>query len=126
PPGGGLEARLEAVGAPTASRRDSNPLQPKPNRSSGEWSGSGPFGHSPLTTCQLPPEARMGLIDRLKNKAGEAASGLANAAVAKLKETIHEVHAFAPHFRDVGYRLEQLDVELSLSPRIVLHLDRDF
>jgi hypothetical protein len=68
----------------------------------------------------------MGLIDRLKAKAGEVAGDIFDAGVQKLKETIDEVHAFAPHFRKVGYRLEQLEVELSLSPRVILHLDRDF
>src|SRR5688572_22719871 len=68
----------------------------------------------------------MGLLDSLKAKAGEVADNLATAAVQKLREIIDDVHAFPPHFADVGYRLVQLEVELSLSPRVVLYLDREF
>src|SRR5262245_10989028 len=68
----------------------------------------------------------MGLLDKLKTKAGEVASDLASAGVQKLKDIIDEVHSFAPHLQEVGYRLLQLDVEFSLSPRVILHLDRDF
>ncbi len=68
----------------------------------------------------------MGLIDSLKAKAGEMAGDLMNAGVQKLKETVDEVHSFAPHLKEVGYRLDSLQVELSLSPRVILHLDREF
>jgi hypothetical protein len=68
----------------------------------------------------------MGLLDKLKGKAGEVADDLVSAAVQKLKDIIDEVHSFAPHLKEVGYQLGRLDVEFSLSPRVILHLDREF
>ena len=49
----------------------------------------------------------MGLLDKLKGKAGEVAGDLVSAAVQKLKNVIDEVHSFAPHLKEVGYRLER-------------------
>jgi hypothetical protein len=62
------------------------------------------------------------MIEWLKNKGGE----LASAGVDKVKELVNEIDTAGPVLRQVGYRLRAIETELSLSPRVILHLDREF
>jgi len=71
----------------------------------------------------------MSVFDPIKNVVGGItgfAGDMYEAAVQKLQDRVAEVYAAAPVMREVGYRLVTVDVEMSLSPRIILHMVREF
>jgi hypothetical protein len=85
----------------------------------------------------------MSMFDKIKSAAGSAAGAVAGAAGAaagavagaagdlfsagidKLKECLDEIAAASPHLQGVGYRVADLQLELSLSPRVIVELVKE-
>jgi hypothetical protein len=71
----------------------------------------------------------MAMFDKIKNTAGnigKGASGLKDAGVAVLKSTVDELNATLPYLKEVGYTVNEIEVEVGLSPKVILHLYRLF
>ncbi len=60
-------------------------------------------------------------IETVSEKAGD----LLSSGVDKLKATLDGLSAASPFLAEVGYRLTGLELELSLSPRIIVHVARE-
>ncbi len=71
----------------------------------------------------------MGLFTRIREATGVLfgwAGGAVQTGVERAQSLIAEVQNAAPVIQKVGYRLTDIDVEVSISPRVILHLQRDF
>ncbi len=70
----------------------------------------------------------MGVLDRVRAAAQvvtDKAREWADAGLDKLKEAIDALVASAGELPRVGYRLTDLELELSLTPRVIVYLERD-
>jgi hypothetical protein len=72
------------------------------------------------------------VLNKIKNAAGAAASavgsavsGILGAGVDKLAHWVDEISAASPHLRAVGYRVGNLQLELSLTPRVIVELVKE-
>jgi hypothetical protein len=72
------------------------------------------------------------MLNKIKDAAGAAASAVGNAVsgifgsgVDKLAEWVDDISAASPHLRAVGYRVGDLKLELSLTPRVVVELIKE-
>jgi hypothetical protein len=54
-----------------------------------------------------------------------AAGDLFNAGIDKLKEWVDDISAASPQLQAVGYRVADIQLELSLTPRVVVELVRE-
>jgi hypothetical protein len=82
----------------------------------------------------------MSMFDKMKSAAGSAAGAVAGAAGAaagavagfagdllsagidKLKALVDDIAAASPHLEGVGYKVADLQLELSLTPRVIVEL----
>src|SRR5437764_9234743 len=68
------------------------------------------------------------MFRRIRSAVG-AVTGLAGDAMAagveKCKMPLDELAAAAPALEQLGYRVREIELELGISPRILIHLDRD-
>jgi hypothetical protein len=67
------------------------------------------------------------MFDKLKSATGKVATGLSNVqdmAAEQLQSTMDEVNASAPYLARVGYCMLGLQVELGLSPKVILTLSQ--
>jgi hypothetical protein len=71
----------------------------------------------------------MGLFNRAKTAAdsitGKVGS-LAGAGLDKLKKTVDDIMDAAPKLQTIGYRLAEVELMMSLIPRVILRLDKEF
>src|SRR5262249_19089888 len=54
-----------------------------------------------------------------------AAGDLLNAGIDKLKGWVDDIAAASPHLQAVGYRVADLQLELSLAPRVIVELVKE-
>lgn len=70
----------------------------------------------------------MGVLDKMKAAAqavSDKAKEWVDAGVDKLKESLDALVAAAPELVKVGYRLTDLELEMALTPRVIVLLQRD-
>ena len=70
----------------------------------------------------------MGVFDTVKAAAGVVtgkAGDVLNYGIDKLKSVLEEIAAASPALQKVGYRVTDLELELALSPKVIVHLVRE-
>jgi hypothetical protein len=72
------------------------------------------------------------MLKKIKDAAGAAASAMGNAVsgilgagVDKLTGWVDDIAAASPHLQAVGYRVGNLKLELSLTPRVIVELVKE-
>jgi hypothetical protein len=72
------------------------------------------------------------MLNKIKDAAGAAASAVGNAVsgvfgagVDKLAGWVDDIAAASPHLQSVGYRVGNLQLELSLTPRVIVELIKE-
>jgi hypothetical protein len=72
------------------------------------------------------------MLNKIKDAAGAAASAVGNAVggifgagVDKLAGWVDDISAASPHLQAVGYRVGDLRLELSLTPRVIVELVKE-
>ena len=72
------------------------------------------------------------MFNKIKDAAGTAAStvgnavsGLLGAGVDKLAAWVDDISAASPHLQAVGYRVGNVQLELSLTPRVIVELIKE-
>jgi hypothetical protein len=72
------------------------------------------------------------MLNKIKDVAGAAASAVGNtlsgifgAGVDKVAGWVDDISAASPHLRAIGYRVRNLQLELSLTPRVIVELVKE-
>jgi hypothetical protein len=70
----------------------------------------------------------MGVFDKVKAAAGAVANkagDILNYGIDKVKAVMDEIAATSPYLQEVGYRVTDLELEVAISPKVIVHLVRE-